>query len=191
MRGLTFELRRDQRHCARPARHMICLGASRAWCNAVGPRLGRRVRPRPACHSLDLRRLRSFWCPATAPSHSAAATVARPAFEPPRPLTVRRRTSGGPNEPTEDDGLPRSAVFPCSTAVPSHRFRNLRQRCSDHEPSVLVLSDLAGRCACTACTAGSSTALGLFRVRRRFVAVQSTPTGADSAGALHGFCCEA
>jgi len=69
-----------------------------------------------------------------------------------------------PNGPTEDDGPPRSAVFRCSTAVPSHRFRNLRQRCSDHEPFVLVLSDLAGRCACSA---GSSTAPSLSRVRRR------------------------
>ena len=93
-----------------------------------------------------------------------------------------------PNEPTEGDGLPRSAVLRCSTAVPSLRFRNMRQRCSDHEPSVFVLSDLGGRCACTA---GSSTAPSPFRVRRCFVAVQFTPTGAESAGALHGFCCEA
>ncbi len=43
---LTFELRRDQRHGARPVRCMITKGAARAWWLAVGPRLERRVRPR-------------------------------------------------------------------------------------------------------------------------------------------------
>src|SRR5882724_12417945 len=46
--GLTFEVRRDRRWDARPARPMICLTASRAWRPAVGPRLDRGVRPRPA-----------------------------------------------------------------------------------------------------------------------------------------------
>ena len=45
---LTFEVRRDRRIGARPARRMIDLGASRAWCQAVGPRLDRGVRPHVA-----------------------------------------------------------------------------------------------------------------------------------------------
>ena len=43
-RGLTFEVRRDRRQDARPARWMIASAASRAWWLAVGPRLERRVR---------------------------------------------------------------------------------------------------------------------------------------------------
>src|SRR4030095_2522801 len=42
--GLTFELRRDRRCCAWPARRIMYQGASRAKCNAVGPRLERGVR---------------------------------------------------------------------------------------------------------------------------------------------------
>ena len=49
LRGLTFEVRRDLRQDARPARKMICLSASRAWRLAVGPRLDRRVRPHSCC----------------------------------------------------------------------------------------------------------------------------------------------
>jgi hypothetical protein len=45
-RCLTFELRRDRRYCAWPARRIMNQGASRAKCNAVGPRLERRVRQR-------------------------------------------------------------------------------------------------------------------------------------------------
>ena len=44
MRGLTFELRRDQRQSARPGGGMINLTWSRAWRFAVGPRLERVVR---------------------------------------------------------------------------------------------------------------------------------------------------
>ena len=164
---------------------------ARAWWLAVGPRLERGVRPRPACHSPDLRGLRSFWCsapgalPLRAADGSVARTQAAAAIDCPQTHQCWTRR---PNELTEDHGLPSGAVLRRSTTVPSHCLRNLRLRCSDHEPSVLVLSDHAGRCACTA---RSSTAPGLFRVRRRFVAVQFTPTGAESAGALHGFCCEA
>ena len=46
LRGLTFEVTRDRRVGAGPAGHMIGLGATRAWCQAVGPRVDRRVRPR-------------------------------------------------------------------------------------------------------------------------------------------------
>jgi hypothetical protein len=46
LRGLTFELRRDRRYCAWPARRMMNQSASRAKRNAVGPRLERGVRPR-------------------------------------------------------------------------------------------------------------------------------------------------
>jgi len=186
VRRLTFEVRREQRRDARPGpQKMYTVPVARAWWPAVGPRLDRRVRPRPACKSLDLRGPRSFWCSAMAPRRCALATMATMAwraFEPPRPLTVRRRTSGrcDPTKPTEDDGPPRSAVFRCNTTVPSQRFRNLRQRRSDHVPSVFVPSDLAAR---TDSTGRRSRA---FSWRRRFVAVQSTPTGADSAGVLHG-----
>ena len=44
-RRLTFELSRDQRRDARPARRMMNQGASRAWWPAAGPRLERGVRP--------------------------------------------------------------------------------------------------------------------------------------------------
>jgi hypothetical protein len=46
LRGLTFELRRDRRCCAWPAKRIMYQGASRAKCNAVGPRLERGVRLR-------------------------------------------------------------------------------------------------------------------------------------------------
>jgi hypothetical protein len=46
LRGLTFELRRDRRYCAWPARRIMNQGALRAKCNAVGPRLQRGVRQR-------------------------------------------------------------------------------------------------------------------------------------------------
>jgi hypothetical protein len=42
--GLTFEVRRDRRYCAWPARRMMNQGGSRAKCDAVGPRLDRGVR---------------------------------------------------------------------------------------------------------------------------------------------------
>ncbi len=45
-RGLTFEVTRDRRRDARPARRMIGQGASPAWWPAVGPRVDRGVRPR-------------------------------------------------------------------------------------------------------------------------------------------------
>src|SRR5213083_2184371 len=57
LRGLTFELRRDRRCCAWPARSIMYQGASRAKCNAVGPRLERGVRLRwlrTAALTLDL-----------------------------------------------------------------------------------------------------------------------------------------
>jgi len=45
-RGLTFELRRDQRQDARPGpRIMYTVPVARAWWLAVGPRLERGVRP--------------------------------------------------------------------------------------------------------------------------------------------------
>src|SRR5947207_1561454 len=50
LRGLTFELRRDRRYCAWPARRIMYQGASRAKCNAVGPRLERGVRQRVRWH---------------------------------------------------------------------------------------------------------------------------------------------
>src|SRR5438034_1930719 len=55
--GLTFELRRDRRYCAWPARRIMNQGASRAKCNAVGPRLERGVRlrlQRTAAWTLDM-----------------------------------------------------------------------------------------------------------------------------------------
>jgi hypothetical protein len=67
-RCLTFEVRRDQRRGARPARPMICPTASRAWCHAVGPRLDRRVRPQVA----DGRPLRC-WSPHNFPLHGATS----------------------------------------------------------------------------------------------------------------------
>jgi hypothetical protein len=45
-RGLTFEVTRDRRIGARPAKPMMYHTASRAWCQAVGPRVDRGVRPR-------------------------------------------------------------------------------------------------------------------------------------------------
>jgi hypothetical protein len=45
-RGRTFELSRDRRWDARPARPMMNNTASRAWWPAAGPRLERGVRPR-------------------------------------------------------------------------------------------------------------------------------------------------
>jgi len=71
------------------------------------------------------------------------------------------------NEPTEDDGLPRSAVFRCSTAAPSHRLRNLRQRCSDHEPSALVPSDLTARIVVRRTVSSESAASWPFSSRRQ------------------------
>src|SRR5438876_7118011 len=47
LRGLTFELSRDRRYCAWPARRMMNQGVSRAKRNAVGRRLERRVRRSP------------------------------------------------------------------------------------------------------------------------------------------------
>ena len=130
---LTFEVRRDRRRGARPGpQKMYTAPVARAWCPAVGPRLDRRVRPRPA--AAEPEHGRPMFFPAAVASRSALKTMARHAFKPPRPLPVRRGTSAGLTEPTEDLGLPRSAMFRCGTAVPSHRCRNLRQRCSDHEP---------------------------------------------------------
>mgnify|MGYP003429087831 CR=1 FL=1 len=45
-RGLTFEVTRGRRVGARPARTKMYHTASRAWCQAVGPRVDRGVRPR-------------------------------------------------------------------------------------------------------------------------------------------------
>src|SRR5687768_3322425 len=46
LRGLTFEVRRDQRQDARPGPvKMYRVPPARAWWPAVGPRLDRRVRP--------------------------------------------------------------------------------------------------------------------------------------------------
>jgi hypothetical protein len=46
LRSLTFEVRRDRRCCAWPAKRIMYQGASQAKCNAVGPRLDRGVRQR-------------------------------------------------------------------------------------------------------------------------------------------------
>ena len=59
---LTFEVRRDRRCGARPARPMICPTASRAWCHAVGPRLDRGVRRQLAQKFLGLKS-HSGWAP--------------------------------------------------------------------------------------------------------------------------------
>src|SRR5438876_5281546 len=65
LRCLTFELRRDRRYCAWPARRIMYQGASRAKCNAVGPRLERGVRP----HSLHERAEFRIACSAAMPAY--------------------------------------------------------------------------------------------------------------------------
>jgi len=132
--------------------------------------------------------------PAAAPSRSGLATVALHAVMPPRPLAVRRPADAGPggtNEGTEAHDLLRSAVLRCGAAVP-----------------VIVFVGRASAIATTICLLGGSSSSFAISPRgpnlprggveptaywrlRPFVAVQFTPTGADSAGALHGFCCEA
>ena len=73
MRGLTFELRWDQRCGARPAKWMICLAASRAWCHAVGPRLERVVRRRCVqCANHVFEPQPSRHCFSASPKHAAA-----------------------------------------------------------------------------------------------------------------------
>jgi len=132
-------VRRDRRWGARPARPMICPTASRAWYPAVGPRLDRRVRPRPGTTAWTCEG-RSFRFPLGAlPPRGGDGGVARIRAAPTLDCSQTHQWQMDPTKPIEDDGLPRSAVFRCNTTVPSHRFRNLRQRCSDHEPSVLVL----------------------------------------------------
>jgi len=66
-RGLTFEVRQDQREDARPAKRMIDRAASWAWWLAVGPRLDRGVRPHTDAKSFDYF-FRYF-------SHSTGATM--------------------------------------------------------------------------------------------------------------------
>ena len=54
LRGLTFELRRDQRQDARPGPvKMYSVPPARAWWLAVGPRLERGVRPHRAAARLN------------------------------------------------------------------------------------------------------------------------------------------
>ena len=61
LRGLTFELSRERRCGAWPARRMMTVSASRAKCHAGASRLQRRVRPQ------ELRANRSIGAPARTP----------------------------------------------------------------------------------------------------------------------------
>src|SRR5438552_486100 len=102
LRRLTFEVRRDRRYWARPARRMIDAWAARAWPNAVGPRLDRGVRPRLA--GTDVAALGSKTAPALS-SHDVRARRTDRLFQlrplrramelaPAVPMNARRELAG-------------------------------------------------------------------------------------------------